>query len=667
MVTVEVYSVGQTIDQYKVLKPLSATQNSHVYVVQGPGVHKQQVLKLHAGSLATQSSEYFMRQANLLLAFSHCPHIINVLHIGYVPAFEVPLLTTKLPKNTHQNAHGAHVENNVESGRPFMVMPFYPQSLSDLLAVHNQKLSFVSSRRIIEQILDGLASIHKMGVVHLDIKPQNVFLDEHNNAVLADFDNACVIESSPLAKQFSGASNGPTARRITPDYASPEQVIGATAYKPRDWQISAPSDMYSLGVLWFRVLTGGVPDSLGRVKRADDNSNYLRLLEDFAPPWAIDLVAQLTHEESAKRPSASECKAIMLANLMTSQIDHTLLVGNEPLPQASIILQTSVKPQKKRAASLMRYWLSGAIIIAIFAYWTYEVYFHPTSFIHSKNTTGVADNDPHLHINPQSALASNNDPLSVKAGDTSTPVDAELLRPNFNEAGRTVAPPALDESYTMVLDNDVRIDWLILSDLPGRKVMRTEVSNALFQLCIEDGACRHVKQFSTSPKHEIIPQDNYPKVNVDWYEVTEQFIPWLSHKVHKRFALPSVREWKIMSAPDQQTIAIKGVMHCKDCKHDFVRKYSGASMPVDITPIATAQPRNNSLYHVYGNVQEWLNDCWQQQSRDKVLIERCDQAMVAGGSWMNTQSQIIAEPVSRLLKNAKTPTTGFRLVEITDE
>ncbi|MFT4654167.1 MAG: hypothetical protein ACI82S_001822, partial [Patiriisocius sp.] len=91
MTTVDIYKEGQSIDQYTVVKTLTASKNSHLYIVQGKSVHKKQVLKLHVGSLSQKSCATFILQANLLLEFSSQPNIVDVLHVGTIvekPAVE---------------------------------------------------------------------------------------------------------------------------------------------------------------------------------------------------------------------------------------------------------------------------------------------------------------------------------------------------------------------------------------------------------------------------------------------------------------------------------------------------------------------------------------------------------------------------------------------------
>ncbi|HZL86214.1 MAG TPA: protein kinase [Candidatus Krumholzibacteria bacterium] len=93
------------------------------------------------------------------------------------------------------------------------------------------------------QICEGVAAAHEQGVLHRDLKPQNVMVDQAGHAYVTDFGLARSSHQSSLAA--SGAVMG------TPDYMSPEQVRGQ--------QVDSRTDIYALGVMFFQMLIGKLP------------------------------------------------------------------------------------------------------------------------------------------------------------------------------------------------------------------------------------------------------------------------------------------------------------------------------------------------------------------------------------------------------------------------
>ncbi len=127
--------------------------------------------------------------------------------------------------------------------QPFIVMRYMVAgSLQKYLTAEPFPLSDVAN--IMERMCDALATAHERGIIHRDVKPGNILLDNHGDAYLADFG---------LAKFTAGSQSGLGDMYLvgTPEYMSPEQVMG----DPTDLR----SDVYSLGVILFELLAGRLP------------------------------------------------------------------------------------------------------------------------------------------------------------------------------------------------------------------------------------------------------------------------------------------------------------------------------------------------------------------------------------------------------------------------
>jgi serine/threonine protein kinase/Flp pilus assembly protein TadD len=128
-------------------------------------------------------------------------------------------------------------------GTTFITMEFVPgEDLKKFIRKSGQ-LGAGRAVSIAKQICEGLAEAHHLGVVHRDLKPQNIMVDEDGNARIMDFG----IARSLRGKGITGAG----VMIGTPEYMSPEQVEGK--------DIDQRSDIYSLGVILFEMVTGHVP------------------------------------------------------------------------------------------------------------------------------------------------------------------------------------------------------------------------------------------------------------------------------------------------------------------------------------------------------------------------------------------------------------------------
>jgi serine/threonine-protein kinase len=172
----------------------------------------------------------------------------------FVKRFKHEAVITR--KLQHANAVRVDDIDEAEDGRPFIVMEFIEgESLRHLIEAHGaMPVDRVCS--IIKQSAAALDAAHKLGMVHRDIKPDNIVLvqsPEGEQAKVLDFGIAKLKEGRP--GEMGGMTLTGTGVVIgTPQYMSPEQAMGR-----RGDELDGRSDLYSLGIVMYQMLTGELP------------------------------------------------------------------------------------------------------------------------------------------------------------------------------------------------------------------------------------------------------------------------------------------------------------------------------------------------------------------------------------------------------------------------
>jgi len=155
-----------------------------------------------------------------------------------------------------------------DAGIKFITMEYIEgQSLKSMMDASG-KLSYVESAGLIQQVCLALEAAHAEGVVHRDLKPHNIMVDKQGRVVVMDFG---IARSTGLAGMtMTGALVG------TPEYMSPEQVRGD--------HVDGRSDLFSLGIIYYELLTAKKPYAGGSAESA----MFRRTVEPAKPPMEMD-------------------------------------------------------------------------------------------------------------------------------------------------------------------------------------------------------------------------------------------------------------------------------------------------------------------------------------------------------------------------------------------
>ena len=260
-------------EEYEILDELGRGGMAIVFKAKEKQLDREVAIKVLPFSLAFDKEfvERFQREARTSAKLEH-PNIIPIYRVG-------------------------------KSGRIiYFVMKFLRgKPLSSVLATRGS-LPPAEIKKILAEVGRALAYAHKKEIVHRDIKPDNIMFDEHGHAVVTDFG---------IAKAASGGKLTGTGMSIgTPHYMSPEQAKAQS--------LDGRSDLYSLGVVAYQCLTGGVPFD------GEDSFSigYKHIMEEIPTPPLDNpekrQLFEIVRKMMAKTPAQRFQNADELVNMLES-------------------------------------------------------------------------------------------------------------------------------------------------------------------------------------------------------------------------------------------------------------------------------------------------------------------------------------------------------------
>ena len=209
---------------YTIERELGRGGMATVYLAHDPKHDRRVAVKVLAAELtALLGAERFVQEIRVTAKLQH-PHVLGLLDSGVFGA-----------------------DAGALAGRPYYVMPYITGPSLRTRLEREGPLPVAEAVRIARELGAALDSAHRRGIVHRDVKPENVLLDEDGGALVADFGIALAVA------QAGGARLTQTGYTLgTPTYMAPEQAMG-------DRQITPRTDVYALGAVTYEMLTGEPP------------------------------------------------------------------------------------------------------------------------------------------------------------------------------------------------------------------------------------------------------------------------------------------------------------------------------------------------------------------------------------------------------------------------
>jgi serine/threonine protein kinase len=321
---------GRQLGPYRIMAPLGEGGMAAVFKAYQPNIDRYVALKILPRYFASDPTFVgrFEQEAKVVARLQH-PHILPVHNFGEA------------------------------DGYTYIVMPFVESgTLADLM--RKVRLRWLQIQSIISQVGDALDYAHSLGVVHRDVKPNNILVDQRGNCLLSDFGIAKIVEGT-TAFTRTGGSIG------TPAYMSPEQI--------RAEKLDGRSDIYSLGIVLYEMATGRVPFSA-----ETPPAIFVKHLHDPLPPphiYRADIpeeVERVILKSLAKEPedrynTANEM-AMALAKGLTSR--PAAVRTTEAGPRRVSPSAEAVPASKRRGLTLLPWvlallgiLLAGGVIITL--------------------------------------------------------------------------------------------------------------------------------------------------------------------------------------------------------------------------------------------------------------------------------------------------------------
>ena len=515
---------------------------------------------------------------------------------------------------------------------------------------------------------DALDYAHGKGIVHRDVKPQNVLLDEDGRVYLADFGIAKMLE----------ASGGLTATGMitgTPNYMAPEQFL--------QHPVNAATDVYALGVVLFEMLVGQKPFRPTESSTSGHSKTSRELLEEahlkMEPPDPAQLrpeipqavsqvILKCLNKESRQRfQSTAElfsalCLACGVREERVKDRVTPIYLGSTtdaipnpkpPLPPPS---NNSVKHGETAQTRRPPVWfmvLGGLAVAGV-------ITFLLISSSKPSINPSVISQDPSLSLNQQTT--ENNEITKQNTPE-------QNMEPTKSQGLITpTKTPTRSSSTSRVGSDGMRMIYIAPGEFmmgsrncssgrpyecPSRSVYldgfwidETEVTNEMYRACVSDGYCdppRTSSSASRSYYYGNSQYNDYPVIYVNWYQAQD-------YCVYAGKRLPTEAEWEKAARGNLEYSYPWGDMfQCDFGNFDDDRVFDSDFVPggpdcdgfADTSPVG-AYTEGGSKYNVLdlaGNVWEWVRDYYgyydQSDDYNPIGPSSGNEVVLRGGSWTN--------------------------------
>jgi formylglycine-generating enzyme required for sulfatase activity/serine/threonine protein kinase len=601
------------------------------------------------------------------------------------------------------------------NGTAYLVMEYLEGGCFSARYSQLNPMSESQIRKLFSPIMNGLQLVHDGGVLHRDIKPDNLMFRADGTPVLIDFG---------AARQQVVSKSKPITALLTPGYAPLEQY-GSKGDRLGPW-----TDIYSLAAVAYSCLTGKIPpdasdrvieDEIEKLAGSPQASKFLQSLDKALSIQSINRPQNLGEwyaewgdefeELPAKPASKPKVKSEFIIDDIKENDDVIEIAGDNDLIGESEIAEQVASPvsnsitQTELPAS-HRYRLFFSVILVALAGGGFYIYQQKQNLIEeelqywdrtsqqmsisayedylARWPDGIHNDDATKNLKKlrEQFEIENQRVANAEASRMEEVENIEAKLKNLEMAENKRIEIAAAEKHSVFINQVIGVMLTIPSgsfvmgsnesddekpihhvDISPFKMGQTEVTFAQWDACVASGGC------SYKPDDQGWGRGNRPVINVSYQHITQQFIPWLNEASEQVFRLPSEAEWEYAArASSTAKYSWGNNINCSharygsddsgDCGSD------GKTAPVKSFPVNAF-----GLYDMHGNVWEWTEDCW-NANYDGAPINGvawnagdCSSRVLRGGSWNFAAAYLRSTYRNRSLTTNRYDSLGFRLVQ----
>lgn len=493
-----------------------------------------------------------------------------------------------------------------ENSTSYMVMPFVEGQTLQSIVEKRGPLDYSEAINYVAQVTDAIGYIHQRGILHRDIKPDNIIITADYKAILIDF----------------GA-----ARKFQQDKTQSHTVIGTHGYAPiEQWdnvsRKGSYTDIYSIGATMYFILTG---------ERPMEASDRRALLEDMdgnmggGMPEPKKLNPNIPDEGNRTILKAMQIMPENRHQSVQEFMDDLLNVKPSELVDETKLVVDNSKVKKL--------WIGFGtamvvVIIALIIVLTQQP--EPKVVI----------------VPPEEEKIETTDFTGTKAGYPMVYVEGGTFTMGTSDIGEDDCPPHL-----------VTLD--------GYWIGQYEVTQGLWKEIMEDNNPSEHQPLKRPDSTEYTPEerDMFPVENVS-YDDIEEFITKLNKRTGQNFALPTEAQWEFAARGGKKS---KGGKFANGGDKGPSGIWFKQEHPIMVNVKEVAKPNELGIYHMSGNVAEWCRDYYDMDFYNScdltnpVNNEESNAFVIRGGSYKDEEPWMV-NVFHRYSDNIKRDDTGFRLI-----